>query len=298
MMRMSPVRAARILLLSVALLAQPAFASTIITREFDSSALKRQWRYAVYLPDGYESSQLRYPVLYLLHGNGGNLHSWSKDGRMQPTLDALIAKGEIKPAIVVMPDAGTTWFVDRKENMQTAFLSDLLPEVEREFRTINSREGRVIAGFSMGGFGALRFVLLHPEKFAAAGLLTPAIYDPAPPENSSARRVGVFGAPDFDPGVWRGLNYPTLWDAYLAKNQPVPMYISSGDDDEFFIEAEAAKLYALLRKHKLPGELRIVNGVHVLPAWENTIADAVRYVFRFASEPISAADTSRAPASR
>lgn len=297
-MRVNVARSARVLLLIAALLAQSTLASAITTREFDSRALKRQWRYAVYLPDGYESSQLRYPVLYLLHGNGGDLHSWSKDGRMQPTLDALIANAQIPPAIVVMPDAGTTWFVDRKENMQSAFLSDLLPEVEREFRTINSREGRVIAGFSMGGYGALRFVLLHPEKFAAAGLLAPAIYDPAPPEHSSARRVGVFGAPDFDAGVWQGLNYPTLWGAYLAKNQPVPMYINSGDDDDFFIEAEAARLYALLRKHKLPGELRIVNGAHALPAWESTIADALRYLFRFASRPVSAADTSPAPASR
>lgn len=274
-----------------------AFAGVIVEREFDSAALERAWRYAVYLPDGYEEASLRYPVLYLLHGNGGSAQSWTKQGNIQTTLDALIGKKEIPPAIVVMPDAGTSWFVDRKEKMQTAFLADLMPDVEREYRTITSREGRVIAGFSMGGYGSLRFVLLHPEKFAAAALLAPAIYDPEPPANSSARRVGVFGAPEFDEAVWKSLNYPALWDAYLAKDLRTPMYISSGDDDDFFIESEAAKLYALLRRHKHPAELRIENGAHVLPG-PNTIADALRYVFRFATNPVSAADTSPAPASR
>lgn len=274
-----------------------ALAGVIIEREFDSSTLGRAWRYTVYLPDGYDGGDLRYPVLYLLHGNGGSGQSWVKQGNIQATLDELIAKKEIPAAIVVMPDAGTTWFVDRKEKMETAFLADLLPYIEREHRTIDSREGRVIAGFSMGGYGSLRFVLLHPEKFAAAGLLAPAIYDPEPPANSSARRVGVFGAPDFDAEVWKSLNYPTLWDAYRAKNLPVPMYISSGDDDDFFIESEAAKLYALLRRSKHPAELRIENGGHVLPG-QNTIADALRYVFRFVSAPTSAARTSPAPASQ
>jgi pimeloyl-ACP methyl ester carboxylesterase len=98
----------------------------------------------------------------------------------------------------------------------------------------------------MGGYGALRFVLKYPETFAAAGLLSPAIYDPEPPQASGARRVGVFGAPEFDPQVWQQLNYPALWDAFLAKKIAVPMYINSGDDDDYFIEAEATRLYTLL----------------------------------------------------
>jgi enterochelin esterase-like enzyme len=237
------------------------------------------------LPEGYESSQLRYPVLYLLHGNGGHLYSWANEGRIQSTLDALIERSEIPPAIVVMPDAGTTWFVDRKEKMETAFMRDLIPDVERQFRTIQARNGRLLAGLSMGGYGSMRFSLKYPEMFAAAALLSPSLYVPTPPENSSAQRVGVFGAPNFDAEVWKSLNYPALWDAYLAKKLPVPMYINSGDDDEFYIEAEAAKFYSLLRRNKQPAELRIVDGAHSWTVWESTIADALRYVFRYASRP-------------
>lgn len=274
--------------LLVALLTASATAGEIITREFDSPALARKWSYAVYLPDGYERSQLRYPVLYLLHGNGQNLHSWAKEGRIQSTLDEMIAKREIPPTIVVMPDAGTTWFVDRKENMETAFMRDLLPDVERTFRTIAAREGRVVAGLSMGGYGAMRFALKYPEMFAAAGLLSPAIYHPQPPAGSSARRVGVFGSPEFDPEVWKSLNYPALWDAYLAKKQPVPMYINSGDDDQFFIEVSATEFYSLLRRNKNPAELRIVDGAHGWSVWADTIDDALRYLYRYTSPPAAA----------
>ena len=271
-------------------LSLPAAASIVITREFDSTALQRKWSYAVYLPDGYETSNLKYPVLYLLHGHGQDLYAWVNFGHIQPTTDELIAHGEIPPAIIVMPDAGTTWFVDRKEKMETAVIQDLIGDVQHTFRVIEARNGRVVAGLSMGGYGALRFVLKYPEMFAAAGLLSPAIYDPEVPQGSGARRAGVFGAAEFDPQVWKELNYPTLWEAFLAKKIAVPMYINSGDDDDFFIEAEATRLYSLLRKNGQPAELRIVDEAHKWPVWESTIGDAMRYVFRYAARPALVTD--------
>jgi S-formylglutathione hydrolase FrmB len=277
---------AAVLTLFALLLATPVVAGVIATREFKSAALDRPWSYAVYLPTGYDTSKLRYPVLYLLHGAGGNLNHWATLGNIQATADALIASGAIPPAIIVMPDAGASWYVDGEEKMETAVLRDLIPDVEKNFRSVAKREGRLIGGLSMGGYGALRFVLKYPERFAAAALLSPAIYDPEPPPQSGARRTGVFAAPDFDGALWRSLNYPALWDAYLQKKTPVPMYINSGDDDNLFLEAEAAKLYALLRKHQQPAELRIVDGGHVWSVWESTVGDAMRYIFRFATRPV------------
>lgn len=281
----------RLLFVALALACSlPAAASIVITREFDSAALQRKWSYAVYLPDGYETSNLKYPVLYLLHGHGQDLYAWVNYGHIQPTADELIAHGEIPPAIIVMPDAGMTWFVDRKEKMETAVIQDLVGDVQHTFRVIDDRKGRVIAGLSMGGYGALRFVLKYPEMFAAAGLLSPAIYDPEVPQGSGARRAGVFGAAEFDAQVWKELNYPTLWEAFLAKKIAVPMYINSGDDDDFFIEAEATRLYSLLRKNGQPAELRIVDGAHRWPVWESTIGDAMRYVFRYTARPALVTD--------
>jgi S-formylglutathione hydrolase FrmB len=263
-----------------------ASASVVASREFESAALKRTWAYVIYLPDSYATSGLHYPVMYLLHGNNGTLNDWAALGKIQRTADALIASGEIPPALIVMPDAGSTWFVDRKENMETAVIGDLIPDVEKNFRAIPERGGRVVGGLSMGGYGAMRFALKYPEMFAAAALLSPAIYNPEPPESSGARRVGVFGAPQFDAEVWKSLNYPALWDAFLARKIRVPMYIASGDDDEFFIEEDATRFYSLLRRNGQPAELRIANGAHVWSVWEAGIGDAMRYVFRFAKRPI------------
>ncbi|MFC4311431.1 alpha/beta hydrolase [Steroidobacter flavus] len=269
------------------LLSSASFASEIVTREFKSNALGRAWKYEVYLPTGYETSRLRYPVLYLLHGNGGAGRDWVDKGKVQSVADGLIASGDMPAAVIVMPDAGVTWYVDRKEKMETAVIRDLFPEVERNLRVLSSRESRLIGGLSMGGYGSLRFVLKYPEMFAAAALLSPAIYVPLPPTNSGARKVGTFGEPEFDEQVWKNLNYPTLWQGYLEKKMPVPMYVNSGDDDEFMIEAEATKLYSLLRSNQQPAELRIVDGGHNWAMWGSTLGDAMKYVFRYAAKPAS-----------
>lgn len=274
-----------------ALLAAPASHAGIIeSAELQSPTLGRAWTYNVYLPTGYDANaKLRYPVMYLLHGNAGERNDWPVKGSLQRTVDTLIAEGAIPPAIIVMPDAGTTWYVDLKEKMESAFFSDLVPHVEKNYRTLATRDGRVIGGLSMGGYGALRYVFKYPEKFQAAALLSPAIYNPEPPTDSSARFVKVFAEPNTDGAysgnVWKSYNYPSLWESFLQKKTPVPMYINSGDDDEFMIESEATQLYALLRRNKQPAELRIVNGKHEWPVWESTIGDALKYVFRTVRRP-------------
>ena len=95
----------------------------------------------------------------------------------------------------------------------------------------------------------------------------------------SARSVKVFAEPNtggqYSTTVWKSYNYPVLWDSFLARKISVPMYINSGDDDEFMIESDAAQLYAQLRRNKQPAELRIVNGKHEWPVWESTIGDAL-----------------------
>jgi len=263
----------------------PALAGTIVRHEFESPVLKRKFVANVYLPDGYDTSKLRYPIFYLLHGNSGDENDWPVKGGLQKTADALIASGDVPPVVIVMPAAGSTWYVDRKEQMETAFIKDVMPEFEKKYRVFSDRAGRVIGGLSMGGYGALRFALKYPEMFQSAALLSPAIYDPEPPETSSARRVNVFGAQTYDAAVWKELNYPTLIDGFLAKKIALPMYINSGDDDDFQIEYHATVLYSKLRAAKQPAELRIVNGAHVWPVWESTIGDAMKYVFQTVKRP-------------
>ena len=264
-----------LLLLALATTAKPAV-STIVTRTFHAASLERDWPYVVYLPPGYRADIARYPVLYLLHGNNGNAMDWITQGELQSAADTLIARHEIPPVVIVMPQGGTDWYVDRKERMETAFFHDLMPDVEAHFSVENQRGGRAIGGVSMGGFGALRYALLHPDEFCGALLLSPAIYSGDPPASSAARYVGVFGEHQYDAHVWRTLNYPALWTSYFAQGWRVPFFIASGDDD-LVIQAESSRLYTRLREGGNPAALRIVDGGHVWPVWRALLPAALKY---------------------
>ncbi|MET1116754.1 MAG: alpha/beta fold hydrolase, partial [Comamonas sp.] len=263
-----------LLCLGALLLQCAAHAGTLASVDFNSAQLRRAWNYDVYLPTGYESSQLRYPVLYLLHGNGGARSDWPNKGQLQQTLDGLIASGRMAPAIVVLPDAGRSWYVDRTEPMESAIMQDLLPDVEQRFRTLQEREGRLLAGHSTGAYGAFRLALKYPERFAAVALLSPAIYAGMPPKTSTAVASGVFGEQGgFDPKVWDALNYPAAWDGYLAKKKPVPVFLSSGDDDLDILHDSYA-LYRKLLAAGQPAEYRVVDGGHLWPSWAPLSAEA------------------------
>lgn len=258
----------------------------ILRHDVPSPALGRDLALKVYLPPGYDAAApQRYPVLYLLHGNGGNENDWSQSGALQRIVEDLIHRHAMPPAVIVMPGAGASWYVDRIEHMETAFIRELLPSVAAAFRVRDDRAGRLLGGFSMGGYGALRLVLKYPDLFAAAALFSPAVYDPEPPAHSSSRKVPVFGADGFDPAVWRQLNYPALLPGFVARGISVPLFITSGDDDEFQIELQAAQLYARLRREGQPAELRIVNGGHSWNAWERSLPEALTYIFQSTKRP-------------
>ena len=254
---------------------------TVLPESLDSPVLKRKLEYNVYLPEGYDSGKFRYPVLYLMHGVGQNRDEWVKNGQIDRLADLLIAAGQIPPCVIIMPTATDTWWVNGPERMQDAFFDDLVPYVDGHYRTIADRQARVIAGESMGGFGALRLLLLHPHLFAAAALLSPAIYVPFPPEHSSSRTSPPFitnGA--FDPGKWTGRNYPALIDGYAAAHVWIPLYIMSGMEDEFHIQDQARLLYETWRKHNWPGRLLLIAGKHNFETWRPAMPDALRYIFR------------------
>lgn len=129
----------------------------------------------VYLPPNYDSSGLAYPVVYLLHGGGGDQANWLTFGNVQSLLDAQYAQDPGRAVIAVMPDGSNgQWYdyYDRSFLTQTYVLDHLLPYVDGRFRTIPDRRGRVIAGLSNGGFGAGMFAAQAPDTFVAAGLMS------------------------------------------------------------------------------------------------------------------------------
>jgi enterochelin esterase-like enzyme len=265
-------------------------AGSVFTAAFFSRELGRGWKYKVYLPDGYETSNLRYPVLYLLHGSEGDENGWDFGYSI---LDQLIAQERIPATIAIAPATGTSWWVDTAtEAFESAFIKDLIPEVDKQYRTLAEREGRGLAGYSMGGYGAMRYALVYPEIFGASNMLSPAIYDKLPPLQSSARSSGAFGDP-FSDALWTERNYPAALPGYFQKGIFAAIYIASGDDDynhsedfKFNIEQQATMLYGRLHKEGgSPAELRVVDGGHNTAVWQKTFTEGVQYMFEFLKAP-------------
>jgi enterochelin esterase-like enzyme len=252
-------------------------AGQVLAYSFHSQTLGRDWRYNAYLPDGYEHSNLRYPVLFMLHGFSENENAWVTKGHINEAADNLIAAGEISPVVIIMPGSGDNWYLDLKEKIETAFIEEMIPEVERTFRIIPEREGRGIGGDSMGGYGALRFILKYPEQFGVTLLMSPAIYVPEPPLTSAARRGTVFGNP-FDAEIWQSVNYPSLINGFFAKNLPIALFLNAGDHDDYEIETQIGPLYKMMREHKFPVAMRVTAGIHDFAVWRAELPDALRFI--------------------
>jgi enterochelin esterase-like enzyme len=162
--------------------------------EYQSKSIHKAREALVYLPPGYDGGSTRYPVLYLLHGAGGDESVWNQRMQANVILDNLIADGELEPLVVVMPH-GFTNRISTDERPRTAgayksemeefavdFVSDLVPLVESRYRVGADRAHRAIAGNSMGGGQALRLGLTHPEMFCGVASFSAAMQianDPA-----------------------------------------------------------------------------------------------------------------------
>jgi enterochelin esterase-like enzyme len=267
-------------------------ASEIRHETIPSRYLSQDLSFLVYVPDGYDTSAQDYPVLYLLHGFGGNEQAWVQTGSIQAKADRLIASGTIPPALIVMPGCPRCWWVDGiREQAETAFWSELVPRVTSLFRTIDSREGRVIAGLSAGGYGAIHLALKYPERFAAAAAFSPAIYSETPPAASAARIYSPFMGADgkFNQAAWTENNYPRLIDKYFASGQRVPIYLVSGDHDKLGIAFETALFFKrIFDKQPDFVEMRVVDGGHSWAVWSAAVDEAMTYLFRFTSKPTQA----------
>jgi enterochelin esterase family protein len=145
-----------------------------------STTLQAVRRSHVYTPPGYMNGSARYPVLYLNHGGGDSDDSWTSVGHANLILDNLIAAHQATPMIIVMPFGHTpavpganpiTASIDNSVFGNDLF-HDLIPYIDANYRTVNSSDGRAMAGLSMGGAHTLQFGLTHPETFHYVGIFS------------------------------------------------------------------------------------------------------------------------------
>lgn len=292
MSNISLMRTSRLLLLLFALLTQFIWGQESKVFEnltVKSSILKTEKAYAVYLPEGYESSLRMYPVLYLLHGAGGNHTSWIQGGDMQRIVDKAVENGEADPMIIVMPDAERTYFMntkDREYQFEDFFFNELMPYIEKTYRCRPSKRYRSIAGLSMGGFGALLYALHRPELFNASAALSAAIrtdeevIDMA--EEDYLKRYGKMmgklkNGESRITDFWNQ-NSIIFLVKQLKEDQKnlVHFYIDIGDDD--FLYKGNDLLHTTMRDLNIPHEYRVRNGSHNWDYWRSGLPEVLKFV--------------------
>ncbi len=245
-------------------------------RWYDSPGLEKKRRITIYLPPGYEDSGQQYPVLYLLHGAGGDEEAWSDLGRATQILDNLIASGEAEPMIVVMPNGNAQDEAapgkDSGPLRQPAFMrpnmmagsyitsfGDIISFVESNYRVRADKDHRAVAGLSMGGFHSLHISRYHPNTFDYVGLFSPAIM---PRNNADAP---VFQDMDKTLKTQKENGYDLYW-------------IGIGKED--FLYDEVAKYRNRLDGMDMPYEYVETGGGHVWSLWREYLTAFAQRLFR------------------
>lgn len=244
---------------------------TVRTVAYDSRSLGTNREVVVYTPPGYESSAERYPVLYLLHGAGGNPTTWTERGLAHVILDNLIADGELDPLIVVMPDGfaerpegGVQWNDavqnrSQREGVTADLIDDVIPLVESEFRVIADREHRAIGGLSLGGAQSMAIGLQNLDLFSRIAAFSSAFHVITNPET---------GGLDFD---------TILADAGPINDQLDFLWVGCGFDDVLFDRNVAFD--QMLTRHGIEHTFRVTEGEHEYPVWQRYLYEVAPQLF-------------------
>jgi isoamylase N-terminal domain protein len=246
---------------------------------YDSPAAGLKRRMTVYTPAGYETSKRSYPVLYLLHGMGGDENAWEELGRATQILDNLIAEGKAEPMVVVMPNGnisqeaapgeGSRGFVTAAMrypktmdgNFEKAF-PDIIRFVEKVYRVKKDKANRAIAGLSMGGFHSIYTALNNPDAFDYIGLFSAAFNQMAKDGDSLSP-------------IYKNIDekFKTL-----CKKSSKLIWIGIGKDD--FLSHDDENLRAALDKESYKYAYLKTKGGHTWRNWREYLATFAQKLFK------------------
>ncbi len=241
---------------------------------YNSPTLNTKRRATVYTPAGYESGKEKYPVLYLLHGAGGDEDAWTSLGRAAQILDNLIAQGKSKPMIVVMPNGNSILDAAPGESISNAkpaldvnnmangkiekSFPDLMNFVEKSYRTLNDKNNRAIAGLSMGGFQTIHISAYYPDKFGYVGPFSAAV---------TSEAVDVPFYKDFHSQVITQFkNPPKVYSIYIGK--------------EDFLYQDNVNYRQFLDGNKLKYGYTETDGGHTWKNWRIYLTDFLPKLFK------------------
>ena len=250
-----------------------------------SKILNMDRKYAIYLPPDYETSQRSYPVLYLLHGGGDDQTGWVQFGEVQNITDKAIRDGVSTALIIVMPDANTTrrgYFNDIKGDWryEDFFFQELMPFIEKTYRTKNQKKYRAVSGLSMGGGGAFMYALHRPDLFSAACPLS-ASTGPitiADAKATLSRNTNNAGLADTAITTYYNKHSTLALINNMADSikKSVRWYIDCGDDD--FLYEGNSLVHIAMRKKEIPHEFRVRDGAHNWSYWRASLPAVLEFV--------------------
>jgi diacylglycerol O-acyltransferase / trehalose O-mycolyltransferase len=276
--------------------------SRLVEYDIESGVLGRRSGLRVLFPvDYHQDGETRFPVLYLLHGGGDDYRSWTDKG-------GATEASEDMPFLVVMPDGGNGFYSDwvwpganGSARWETFHITELLPWVDRTFRTDARREGRALAGLSMGGFGAMSYAARYPDLFCAAASFSGAVdtslyrfvYDVA------ARRDGgppgaIWGDPRTHAMRWRAHNPwdlgPNLCGMSLmlrtGTGLPGPLAPAARPDPiEAIVFHKSLRLHHRLRSLGIEHDWYCGPGGHDWPYWTRDLRVALPVLNRVFADP-------------
>ena len=251
------------------------------TIQFESKLVGKTLPYNVLLPVNYnqpDSRTKRYPVIYLLHGLTGHYTNWLEKTK-------LVDYTASYEFIIVMPEGNDGWYTDSASvpanKYESYILQELIPDVEKRFRASSERDGRAIAGLSMGGYGALKFGVKHPEMFVFSASLSGA-FDAASWTEADLKGLEfiwrtlqpVFGAEKSETRAANDLRklYSELTAQRIAALPYV--YVDCGTEDGLL---EINRNFVdILTKQKIPHEYRQLPGNHSWTYWDAQVQEVLR----------------------
>lgn len=263
--------------------ARPISSPNVETVDFESKLMGRKMPFRVVLPASYSTrgeEGRRFPVLYLLHGLTGHFDNWT-------SRTSVVSYAAAYSLIIVTPEGENGWYTDHlvkeKQEYESYLIRELIPEIDKRYRTLDRRSHRAIAGLSMGGYGAIKLGLKYPEMFAIAGSFSGAIGATDVTERDFPGPTGrtideAFGPVD---GVIRQANNPfdIVRRAGSDKIKSFPfLYVDCGTED--FLFQSNRDFIQLLVEKKVPHEYRHRPGAHNWQYWDAQVKEFLQVADR------------------
>lgn len=240
-----------------------------------SKLMAREMPYRIILPNNYSEAAAakRYPVLYLLHGLFGHFDNWTDKTKLAEYASS-------REFIIVTPEGNDGWYTDSTvkptDKYESYIIKELIPEIDKKFRTLADRDHRAIAGLSMGGYGSIKFGLKYPEMFSLAGSFSGALGAASLTEKEIPGAIGksidgIFGITGSDQRKSNDI-FRMVREATPDRVKLLPfIYLDCGTED--FLFQNNRDFVALLLDKDVPHEYRQLPGAHNWTYWDKQVAE-------------------------